>query len=154
VIAVVNQKGGVGKTTTTVNLAAALSEQGHRVLAVDNDPQSSLALAVGAPDTEELYPTLGDLLIDVASGNRTLTTREAIISTPAGFDLLPCNSRLAAAELVLVGTMGREFMMTEVLSKVADDYDFILLDCLPGLGLLSVNALTTVDGVVIPVQAD
>jgi chromosome partitioning protein len=154
VVAVANQKGGVGKTTTVVNLAAALREFGFRVLVVDNDPQASLALALGIANAEDLMPTLGDLLMDAAGGHPRLSAGDAIRPTDAGVDLLPCNSRLAAAEMVLVGCMGREFVLRDVLAGVGDAYDFVILDCLPGLGLLSVNGLTSADSVLIPVQAD
>jgi chromosome partitioning protein len=156
VIAVANHKGGVGKTTTVVNLAAGLRERGYRVLVVDNDPQASLALALGVRDAEELSPTLGDLLIAAASGNGKPIpdAQTAVISTPCGLDFLPCNSQLAAAELILASCMGREFILRDVLASVVDRYDFVVLDCLPGLGLLSINGLTASDAVVIPVQAD
>lgn len=154
VVSVANQKGGVGKTTTVVNLAAALHAMGFRVLVVDNDPQSNLALALGILDTDSLYPTLGDLLIAGARAQQSVSARDGIVATSSGMDLLPSNVQLSAADLVLVATMGRERVMKNILEPVVDDYDFVVIDCLPSLGLLAINSLTASDGVLIPVQAD
>lgn len=154
VIAVANQKGGVGKTTTVVSLASALQSLGKRVLVVDNDPQSNLALSLGIPETDALFPTLGDLLMSGTRSHRGPSIREAIVQTPSGLDLVPSNVQLSAAELVLVAVMGREHVMKSLLAEVVPDYDYVLIDCLPSLGLLAVNALTAADGVLIPVQSD
>ena len=154
VIAVANHKGGVGKTTSVVNLAAGLHERGYRVLVVDNDPQASLALALGVHDVDDISPTLADLLIAAVSDRAAPDAQPAIRPTACGLDFLPCNNRLAAAELIIASSMGREYILRDVLASVVDNYDFVLLDCLPGLGLLSINGLTASDGVVIPVQAD
>jgi chromosome partitioning protein len=154
VIAVANQKGGVGKTTTVVNLGAALQEQGHRVLLIDNDPQANLAVALGLGDPEVLGLTLGDLLTEGARGKPRFTADEAVVATPAGLDLLPANTRLSAAELVLVGAIGREMVMRDLLAPLLASYDHVIVDCLPSLGLLTINALTAADAVLIPVQAD
>lgn len=153
-IAVANQKGGVGKTTTVVSLASALQAAGKRVLVVDNDPQSNLALALGIPETDDLFPTLGDLLMSATRSQRAASIRDAIVHTPSGLDLVPSNVQLSAAELVLVAAFGREHLMKKLLDEVASEYDYILIDCLPSLGLLAVNALTAADGVLIPVQSD
>ncbi len=154
VVAVTNQKGGVGKTTTVVNLAAALKERGCRVLLVDNDPQGNLALALGAHDPESFALSLGDLLVEHARNGAQHSAADAIFTTTAGLDLLPSNTRLSAAELILSGTMGREMALRDLLAPVVDSYDYVLIDCLPSLGLLAINALTTADQVLIPVQAD
>jgi chromosome partitioning protein len=154
VIAVANQKGGVGKTTTVANLGAALQEKGYRVLLVDNDPQANLAVSLGIPDPEALEPTLGDLLIERAHNKNQLAASHAVFATPTGLDLLPSNTRLSAADLVLVGAIGREMIMRDLLAPLVPEYDFVLIDCLPSLGLLTINALTAADGVLIPVQAD
>src|SRR5581483_5648206 len=111
-------KGGVGKTTTVVNLGAALQEQGHRVLLIDNDPQANLAVALGVGDPESLGLTLGDLLTEGAHGKPRFAAEEAVVATPAGLDLLPANTRLSAAELVLVGAIGREMVMRDLLAPL------------------------------------
>ncbi|HZT06893.1 MAG TPA: ParA family protein [Chloroflexota bacterium] len=154
VIAVANQKGGVGKTTTVANLGAALSEQGYRVLLVDNDPQANLAITLGVTDPEILSPTLGDLLVERGHNLTRGHVADAIVRTPSRLDLLPANSRLSAAELALIGTIGREMIMRDLLAPEIAEYDFVVIDCLPSLGLLAINALAAADGVVIPVQAD
>lgn len=156
IVAVSNQKGGVGKTTTTLNLGAALLEAGKRVLLVDLDPQGNLSVAAGLAETESLYPTVGDLLMLAARSKPTtgLSVEEAIVKTPSGLDLLPANASLSAAELSLVSAMNREAALANLLRPVLDQYDYVLIDCLPSLGLLAINALRASTGVVVPVQAD
>jgi chromosome partitioning protein len=154
VLAVANQKGGVGKTTTVVNLGAALREKGYRVLLVDNDPQANLAIALGVSDPDALSPALGDLLMEHAHNRARYSAFDAIVETPSGLDLLPSNTRLSASELVLAGAIGRELVMRDILMPVVDSYDYVLIDCLPSLGLLTINALTAADAILIPVQAD
>jgi len=154
VLSIANQKGGVGKTTTVVSLGAALSEQGYRVLLVDDDPQANLALALGIPDPENLAPSLGDLLMEHAHNRVRSNAFDAIVSTPAGLDLLPSNPRLSAAELVLAGAIGRELILREILAPTLNHYDYVLIDCLPSLGLLAINALAASDAILVPVQAD
>jgi chromosome partitioning protein len=149
VIAMCNQKGGVGKTTTTINLAAALAEYGRRVLVVDFDPQGAASVGMGA-NPHELDRTVYDLLVDrhVQIGDLILPT-----STP-GVDLLPANIDLSAAEVQLVSEVARESILSRVLRPVLDDYDVVLVDCQPSLGLLTVNALTAAHGVLIPLECE
>jgi chromosome partitioning protein len=157
IIAVANQKGGVGKTTTTLNLGAGLQELGKRVLLIDLDPQGNLSVAAGIPDIDAAYPSIGDLLALSARGRSVqggLTLDDAIVATPSGLDVVPSNSALSAAELGLVSTMNRESALAGVLKRASAEYDHILIDCLPSLGLLAINALRAADTVVIPVQAD
>jgi chromosome partitioning protein len=156
IIAVANQKGGVGKTTSTLNLGAALQEAGKRVLLVDLDPQGNLSVAAGIVDIDAAYPSVGDLL-SLAARGRTSSgpgIRGAIVHSPSGLDVVPANATLSAAELGLVSALNRESMLASLLRAVEADYDYILIDCLPSLGLLAINALRAANGIVIPVQAD
>jgi chromosome partitioning protein len=149
VIALCNQKGGVGKTTTAINLGAALAEYGRRVLLLDFDPQGALGAGVGIhPHT--LERTIADVMITGEA-----TAREVIRSTSVpGMDLLPANIDLSGAELLLVSEVGREQALARALRPVRDDYDVILIDCQPSLGLLTVNALTAARWVMIPVECE
>lgn len=149
VISVVNQKGGVGKTTTTVSLGAALAEYGRRVLIVDFDPQGALSVALGL-NPNELGLTVYNLLSDA-----TCDVRDVIRKTEQGnLDLLPSNIDLAAAELQLVSEVGREHALARALEPVLTDYDLILIDCQPSLGLLTLNALSASSGVIVPLECE
>jgi len=148
-IAVCNQKGGVGKTTTTINLGAALAEQGRRVLLVDFDPQGALSVGLGV-NPMELDVTVYNLLME-----RGLTADEVLLKTAVpGMDLLPSNIDLSAAEVQLVHEVAREQTLQRVLAPAIDRYDVILIDCQPSLGLLTVNALTASDGVIVPLECE
>jgi chromosome partitioning protein len=149
ITAVCNQKGGVGKTTTTINLGAALAEHGRRVLLVDFDPQGALSVGLGV-QPHELDATVYNLLME-----RGLTAHDVIIKTPVhGMDLLPSNIDLSGAEVQLVHEVGREFVLGRVLQPVIPDYDIVLIDCQPSLGLLTVNALACADGVLVPLECE
>jgi chromosome partitioning protein len=149
IIAMCNQKGGVGKTTTTINLGASLAEHGRKVLLVDFDPQGSLSVGLGLnPHTME--HTVYNLLMD-----RDVTLDEVIVPTDVpGMDLLPSNIDLSAAEVQLVHEVAREQTLQRVLQNAINTYDVILIDCQPSLGLLTVNALTAADGVIVPLECE
>lgn len=148
-IAMVNQKGGVGKTTSAINLGAALAEYGRRVLMVDFDPQGALSAGLGT-SPHDLETTVYNVMME-----REVQARDAIVSTHVeGVDLLPANIDLSAAEVQLVNEVAREQVLDRALRQVRDDYDVIIIDCQPSLGLLTVNALTAAHGVVIPLVAE
>jgi len=148
IIALCNQKGGVGKTTTTINTAAALAEYGRKVLLVDFDPQGALSRGLGVANED--VKTIYDLMLD-----RKLKAEDVIVHTELpGLDLIPANIQLSAAEIQLVAEPGREKILAGVLRPVLGDYDLIMIDCQPSLGLLTVNALTAAHGVMIPVACD
>jgi len=146
-ISIVNQKGGCGKTTTSVNLAAAFAEKGYRTLLIDLDPQGHSTIGLGY-EPDEMSLTIYDALVNVQIGisNVTLGTKVEWL------DLVPSNVLLSGAELDLTGIVGREFVMSEKLRMVRDKYDFCVIDCPPALGLLTLNALLASTGVVVPVQ--
>ena len=151
IIALCNQKGGVGKTTTTINLGAALAEVGRRVLLVDFDPQGALSVGLGVRGGDG-QPTVYDLLM---GSSREIDVRDVIRTTATeGLDVLPADIDLSAAEVQLVNEVAREQALTRVLRPVLDDYDAILIDCQPSLGLLTVNALTAAHGVIIPLETE
>jgi chromosome partitioning protein len=149
IIAMANQKGGVGKTTTTINLGAALAEYGRKVLLVDFDPQGALSVGLGAnPHTLEL--SIYNVLLQDDVG-----VEEVLIKTNvAGLHMLPANIDLSAAEIQLVTEVAREMALARVLRQVRKDYDFILIDCQPSLGLLAINALTCAHGVLVPLECE
>jgi chromosome partitioning protein len=149
VLAVCNQKGGVGKTTSTINLGAALTEFGRRVLLVDFDPQGALSVGLGIP-AHQLEQTIYNVLIERSVGIHDVLVRTCV----ENMDLLPSNIDLSAAEVQLVTEVGREHTLVRTLRPVIDEYDFILVDCQPSLGLLTVNALTAADGVLIPLECE
>ncbi len=149
IIAMCNQKGGVGKTTTTINLGAALAELGRKVLAVDFDPQGALSVGLGV-NAQELDVTIYNLLVERGHDIRDVITPT---QTP-NLDLVPANIDLSAAEVQLVGEVAREQVLARVLRPVLDDYDLVLIDCQPSLGLLTVNALTAAHGVIIPLECE
>ena len=149
VIALCNQKGGVGKTTTTINLGAALAEYGRRVLLVDFDPQGALSVGLGV-NPMELDRTIYNSLME-----RDVTADDILLKTNVtGMDLLPSNIDLSAAEVQLVGEVAREQTLKRILAPVLPDYDVVLIDCQPSLGLLTINALTASDGVIIPLECE
>jgi chromosome partitioning protein len=148
IVALCNQKGGVGKTTSTINLGAALAECGRRVLLVDLDPQGALSAGLGAP--HDVSWTLYDLL-----GRAAPPIDEVLMKTSVDhMDLLPSNIDLSAAEIQLVNEVGREQSLRRVLDPIRDRYDYILIDCQPALSLLTVNALACADGVIIPMRCE
>jgi chromosome partitioning protein len=148
IVALCNQKGGVGKTTTTINLGAALVEFGRRVLLVDFDPQGALSVGLGV-NPNELDVTIYNALME-----RSVSADDILIKTAAGMDLLPSNIDLSAAEVQLVGEVAREQTLKRVLDPIVGDYDFVLIDCQPSLGLLTINALTAANGVIIPLECE
>lgn len=152
VIAICNQKGGVGKTTTTVNLGIGLAMQGKRVLLIDADPQGDLTTSLGWQDSDNLNITLASKLIDVIkeSNNNPLS---GILHHIEGVDLLPSNLELSAMEFNLVNAMSRETTLKTYLNEVKSNYDYVLIDCMPSLGMITLNALSAADSVIIPVQA-
>jgi chromosome partitioning protein len=149
IVAVCNQKGGVGKTTTTINLGAALAEQGRRVLLVDFDPQGALSVGLGI-QPHDIDSTVYNLLME-----RDVKAQDVLFrTTVAGMDLLPSNIDLSGAEVQLVHEVGREFVLGGALKDVVPEYDFIMIDCQPSLGLLTINALACADSVLIPLECE
>ena len=153
VIAVVNQKGGTGKTTTCENLGIGLANEGKKVLLVDTDPQGSLTITLGNPRPDDLPVTLTDLMAKIMQDQPPLP-KEGILSHEEGVDLVPANITLSGLEVSLVNAMSRETILKQYLETVKSQYDYILLDCMPSLGMLTVNALAASDQVLIPVQAN
>ena len=152
VIACVNQKGGTGKTTTCENLGAGLVMEGKKVLLVDFDPQASLSISLGYPKPEELPVTITDMMKRVVE-EEGVPPGEGILHHEEGMDLMPSSIELSGMEVSLVNTISRETVLKEYLESVKRDYDFILLDCSPSLGMLTINAMAAADTLLIPVQA-
>jgi len=148
IIAMCNQKGGVGKTTTAINMSSALAEYGRKVLLVDYDPQGALSAGLGIVAHDEV--TIYDLMLDSNIDPKTAIKHTRI----PGLDVIPANIELSAAEMKLVNEFSREKILSRILKKVSADYDLIVIDCQPSLGLLTVNALTAAHGVIIPLATE
>ncbi|MGA8258973.1 MAG: AAA family ATPase [Arenicellales bacterium] len=148
VIAVANQKGGVGKTTTGINLAASLARSARKVLLIDIDPQGNATVGSGVDKDEEDLTTIYDVLM----GNET--AESAVVETNSGFDLIPANGDLSGAQVELLDELGRELRLKSALTSIRQRYDYLLIDCPPSLNLLTVNALTAADTVIIPMQCE
>lgn len=154
IISISNSKGGVGKTTTTVNLGTALARQGYKVLCCDCDPQGNFSAALGLkPDT--ITTTIANLMMSVIedNGSETESLTNCCIIHHNGLDIIPSNLKLSAVEISLISAMSRETILKKILTPLRLRYDFILLDCLPSLGMLTINALAACDSVIIPLEA-
>ena len=150
-IALANQKGGVGKTTTAASLGIGLAQQGKKVLLVDADAQGNLTQMLGWRQPDELSPTLADLMTKTVN-EEPIAPGEGILHHASGVDLVPANIELSGLEVTLVNIMSRETVLRQYLSTLASAYDYAIIDCMPSLGMLTINALTAADSVIIPVQ--
>ena len=151
VIAIANQKGGVGKTTTSINLSAALAERGKKVLVIDTDPQGNTTSGFGL-DKNELENSIYELMIGECSIDEAI--QKDVVEDLDGVDIIPSNVNLAAVEIELIDADQKEFILREAISKVKDNYDFIVIDCPPSLSMLTVNAMTTANTVLVPIQCE
>ena len=149
VIALTNQKGGVGKTTTAVNLGVCLSKQGKKVLLVDADAQANLTMSLGYPRPDDLPISLATIMQDIID-DKPFDVQKGILHHSEGVDLLPSNIELSGLEVRLINAISRERVLTTCINEVKKNYDYVLIDCMPSLGMLTINALTAADSVVIP----
>ena len=152
VIAVSNQKGGVGKTVSCVNLGIGLAKEGKKVLLIDADPQGSLTISLGYEEPDEMEYSLATLMMNIVNDEK-LNIEKTILHHKEGVDLIPANIELSAIEVSLVNAMSRELILHAYIETVRNRYDYILIDCMPSLGVMTVNALACADTVLIPVQA-
>jgi len=152
VVAICNQKGGVTKTSSTVNLGVGLALRGKKVLVIDADPQGDLTTSLGWADNDNLPITLATLMERIIQ-DEPIEPSEGILHNAEGVDLVPANMELSGMEVALVGAMSREFVLRSYLETVKDAYDIILIDCMPSLGMLTINALAAANSVIVPVQA-
>src|SRR5699024_5947613 len=148
IIAIANQKGGVGKTTTAINLSACLAEKGKKVLAIDMDPQGNMTSGLGV-DKDSVEKTVYDLIIGEAQIEEIIC-KEVL----ENLDVLPTNIDLSAAEIELIGIENKEYIIKNEVEKVKENYDFIIIDCPPSLSMLTINAMTTADSVLVPIQCE
>ena len=149
IIAIANQKGGVGKTTTSINLSACLAELGKKVLVIDLDPQGNTTSGFGI-DKEEMDNTVYELMLGECSIRESMTKVENI----EHLSLIPSNVNLAGAEIELLGINEKEYILKNAVDYIRDDYDFIIIDCPPSLNMLTVNAMTTADSILVPIQCE
>ena len=152
VISVVNQKGGVGKTTTTVNVGIGLAREGKKVLLIDADPQGSLTASLGYEEPDDLRITLATIMMDVIN-EEEISLEDGILHHQENVDLLPANIELSALEVTMGNVMSREMIMKEYIDAIRCRYDYILIDCMPSLGMITINAFACADSILIPVQA-
>ncbi len=150
-IALTNQKGGVGKTTTAVNLGVCLSKQGKKVLLVDADAQANLTMSLGYPRPDDLPISLATIMQDIID-DKPFDVQKGILHHSEGVDLLPSNIELSGLEVRLINAISRERVLTTCINEVKKNYDYVLIDCMPSLGMLTINALAAADSVVIPTQ--
>ena len=152
VISVSNQKGGVGKTVTCVNLGIGLAREGKKVLLIDADPQGSLSISLGVQEPDKLSYSLATVMMNIINDEK-IDVRKGIIHHEEDVDLMPGNIELSGLEISLIGVISREMILREYIDQVREIYDYIIIDCMPSLGMLTINALACADSVLIPVQA-
>ena len=153
VIAVSNQKGGVGKTVSCVNLGIGLAQSGKKVLLLDADPQGSMTISLGYPEPDDMEYSLASMMMNIVN-DEPLNIDKTILHHKEGVDLIPANIELSAIEVSLVNVMSRELILRTLVEQFRKFYDFIIIDCMPSLGMMTINALACADSVLIPVQAE